>query len=267
MRRYLIDFATAFERVDLQPLPAYERIKAAVTEQIREGSLGVGDRVPSENELVSTLGVSRMTVNRAFRELAAEGVLARTRGRGTFVAEPKAASALMSVRNIAEEITQRGHQHRTRVQWVREQSARDDDALAASLRQESAEKRLFRSLLIHLDNEAPIQLEDRCVNPDLAPEYLTQDFTAVTPHDYLSRTAPMTGGSHVVEAVVASAEEERLLNLSPGEPCLQVTRRTWSGSVTASAARLLHPGSRARLEGRFGTESSGSGAADTEPAG
>ena len=246
-----VDFAMRFHRVDLQMQPAYERIKTAVTEQIEEGALRSGDRVPSENELVEALGVSRMTVNRAFRELAGQGVLARTRGSGTFVAEPKASSELMSVRNIADEITQRGHRHRAQVLWVRRQDPEDDDALAASLRRESASGALYRSLVLHRDNEVPIQLEDRCVNPDLAPEYLEQDFTELTPHDYLSRAAPLSGGSHVVEAVLPTREQRRLLDLAPGEPCLRVLRRTWSGDRMVTVAQLLHPGSRSRLEGEF----------------
>jgi GntR family transcriptional regulator, histidine utilization repressor len=46
-------------------------------------------RVPSESELVNQLGFSRMTINRALREMTAEGLLVRMQGVGTFVAEPK----------------------------------------------------------------------------------------------------------------------------------------------------------------------------------
>lgn len=57
-------------------------------------------------------GFSRMTINRALRELTDEGRLVRLQGVGTFVAEPKGQSALFEVRSIAEEITSRHHQHR-----------------------------------------------------------------------------------------------------------------------------------------------------------
>ena len=50
-----------------------------------------------------------MTANRALRELSADGFLSRVPGVGTFVKEPPARSSLLELRNIAEEIAQRGH--------------------------------------------------------------------------------------------------------------------------------------------------------------
>ncbi|MDQ4171965.1 UTRA domain-containing protein, partial [Pseudomonas aeruginosa] len=49
----------------------------------------------------------------------------------------------------------------------------------------------------------------------------------------------------------AEPAECKLLQIERGEPCLLIRRRTWSGRVAVTAARLLHPGSRHRLEGRF----------------
>ncbi|MCP5368777.1 MAG: GntR family transcriptional regulator, partial [Hyphomicrobiales bacterium] len=72
---------------DAGPIPQYQRIKRHIMRLIDGGGLGPGDRVPSENALVRELGVSRMTVNRALRELTAAGLLVRVQGTGTFVAE------------------------------------------------------------------------------------------------------------------------------------------------------------------------------------
>ena len=51
----------------------YLQVKHFILEQIAAGELPAGARVPSENELTRTLGVSRMTANRAVRELAEIG--------------------------------------------------------------------------------------------------------------------------------------------------------------------------------------------------
>ena len=69
------------------------------------------DRVPSENELVDATGVSRMTANRALRELNSEGYVERVAGVGTFVSDFKAVSHVLEVRNIADEVERRGHSH------------------------------------------------------------------------------------------------------------------------------------------------------------
>src|SRR6185312_4672513 len=93
----------------------YLQVKKFVLARISAGTLAVGDRVPSENELVRELDVSRMTANRALRELAAEGVLVRVAGVGTFVAEQRVQAHPLEVRNIADEIRSRGHQHTAKV--------------------------------------------------------------------------------------------------------------------------------------------------------
>ena len=230
------------------PAPLYARVKQMITLQIENGSWPPHYRVPSESELVNQLGFSRMTINRALRELTAEGMLVRMQGVGTFVAEPKTQSALFEVHNIADEIASRGHRHTCKIITLGEEAAGSERALALDMREG---QRVFHSLIVHYENDIAVQIEDRFVNAQVAPEYLKQDFTLQTPYAYLSQVAPLTEGEHVVEAILAEPEECRLLQIEPGEPCLLIRRRTWSGRTPVTAARLIHPGSRHRLEGRF----------------
>lgn len=65
--------------------------------------------------------------------------------------------------------------------------------------------------------------------------------------------APLTEGEHVVEAILAKPRECQLLQIDRSEPCLLIRRRTWSGERAVTLARLIHPGSRHRLEGKFTT--------------
>ena len=76
--------------------PRYQQVKDLIIDQISCGSLRPNDRVPSENELVEATGVSRMTANRALRELTSEGYVERIAGSGTFVADLKATVASAS---------------------------------------------------------------------------------------------------------------------------------------------------------------------------
>lgn len=243
-----LDFAALFGAIRPDSGPAYRRLKDVITEQIGTGRWPEGEMLPSENQLVHSLGLSRMTINRALRELGAEGILVRMPGVGTFVAERKSSSALYGVRNIAEEVTRRGHQHRTDVVFVREEAA---DPPTHRLFGIPAGSPIFHSLVVHFEDDIAIQLEDRHVHPELAPEYLQQDFSRRTPNDYLSRIAPLGKGEHIVEAVLGTTEDCALLGIDRTAPCLLIYRRTWSEGQLVSAARLLHPGSRFRLEGTF----------------
>ena len=119
------ELADLFRHAAPETLPAYERVKVLVAAQIDSGRWAEGDQLPSENQLVSALGLSRMTINRALRELASMGVVKRVMGLGTFVAPIKSPSPLFEVKNIADEIAKRGHRHRTEVVYVRRENAGD----------------------------------------------------------------------------------------------------------------------------------------------
>ncbi|HDS9359578.1 TPA: histidine utilization repressor [Enterobacter chengduensis] len=230
------------------PVPFYEKIKQAIGEKIASGTLRPHDRIPSEAELVAQFGYSRMTVNRALRELTDEGLLVRLQGVGTFVAEPKGQSALFEIRSIADEIASRNHRHRCEVLVLEETQASAEQALELNVKEGT---RIFHSLMIHYENDVPVQIEDRCVNAARVPEYLEQDYTQTTPHAYLSRIAPLTEGEHIVEAVRAAPQECDWLRVKEHDPCLLIRRRTWSSSDIISHARLLFPGNRYRLQGHF----------------
>lgn len=95
--------------------PRYQQLKEMIIGRISSGELLPHDRVPSENELCESMRVSRMTANRALRELTSEGYVERVAGRGTFVADFRGRSHLLEVQNIADEIERRGHSHRSEV--------------------------------------------------------------------------------------------------------------------------------------------------------
>ena len=227
-----------------QAAARYLQVKDFILERIAGGTLRAGERVPSENELTRTLTVSRMTANRALRELAADGVLVRVAGVGTFVAEQRVHAHPLEVRNIADEIRARGHEYRVKVLAL--------DSLSAS--RELAERcgvkpgaQLDYSLLTHFEDAAPLQVEERYVNPQVAPGYLRNDFSRTTPHEFLIRVAPLQRAEHIVRALVPERRIRRLLRLEAGEACLLIMRRTFSHGRIASVADLYHPGSRYEL--------------------
>ena len=152
-----------------QNKPRYQQLKDLIVEQISSGSLRPNDRVPSENELVESAGVSRMTANRALRELTDEGYVERVAGSGTFVADLKATSHLLEVRNIAEEVAHRGHRHSAR--GIRQGEVAANAATAAALELDAGSP-VFHVLLVHYEDGMPIQIEDRYVVTDFAPEFL-----------------------------------------------------------------------------------------------
>ena len=218
-----------------EPSARYLQVKRFVLEQIAAGTLA-GERVPSENELVRALSVSRMTANRALNELATDGVLVRVAGVGTFVAEQRVHAHPLEVRNIADEIRARGHEHRVRIVSLESVPAPREIAERFEL---TAGAPLDYSLLTHFADAVPLQVEERYVNPQVAPGYLANDFTRTTPHEFLIRVAPLQRAEHTVRAVLPERRIRRLLKLGEGEACLLIMRRTFSRGRVASVAASL----------------------------
>lgn len=239
--------------------PRYQQVKDLIIDRISSGDLGPSDRVPSENELVESMSVSRMTANRALRELTDEGYVERVAGRGTFVSDFRYQSHVLEVHNIADEIGHRGHQHTCEVIRNSRQYARGEVARALHVEQGTD---VFHLLLVHFEDGAPIQVEDRHVLAEFAPECGQQDFRGVTPSAYLTAISPLQEAEQVVRAQLPNAAVRARLQMAEDEPCLVVMRRTWSDGRPVTFARLQHPGSRYELTGHYappGTPKSTSG--------
>lgn len=231
-----------------QDKPRYQQLKDLIIGRISSGELQPTDRVPSENELVEAMSVSRMTANRALRELDNEGYVERIAGRGTFVSDFRSQSHLLEVHNIADEIARRGNTHASTIIRQSLQHARGEVAKALNVKQGTE---IFHLLLVHFENGAPIQLEDRHVLASFAPDCLAQDFETVTPSAYLTSIAPLQEAEQAVRASMPNRAVQKNLMLNGNEPSLVIIRRTWSQGRPVTFARLHHPGSRYELTGHY----------------
>ncbi len=240
--------ADAAPDVPSRPQAPYARVKQHLKDALSTGRFPPGALMPSEAELVAQFGVSRMTVNRALRELQGEGLVERVQGVGTFAAQLHKVSSTLTIRDLHEEIESRGHRHSARVLVHRQEKA--SAAVAQRLGLASGDP-VFHTRLVHAEDGVALQLEDRYVNPAWAPHWLDVDFTRTTPTHYLLEVAPLWEAQYAIEATVASADEAKHLGLAKGAPCLVVVRRTVSRGIPITVARLTHPGVRYVIEGQF----------------
>lgn len=230
------------------PAAPYARVKEFLKEGLAGGKWPPGALMPSEAELAARFGVSRVTATRALRELQSEGLVNRLQGVGTFAAHLLRVSSTLSIRDLHEEITARGHSHHAEVHVAKRERA--SAGLAARLRL-AVGAPIFHTLIVHFENNVALQCEDRYVNPAWAPDYLNVDFTRITPTQYLLQVAPLWEARYSIEASLPTAREASLLKIRPNEPCLVIERGTERGGVPITKARLVHPGSRYTLSGHF----------------
>lgn len=232
-----------------ESLPApFARVKQFLKDGLAAGRWPPGHQMPSESDLVAQFKVSRMTVNRALRELQSEGWIQRTQGVGTFAAPLERVSSTLTIRDLHEEIESRGHRHEAQVHQQRRIKA---PRLLAQQLGVPVGSLVFHTLILHRENGVPLQCEDRYVNPACAPGYLSADFTRITPTQYLFEHTTLRSAEYSIEAGCATSRESRLLCIDPGMPCLIVVRRTFSRDAVITLARLVHPGSRYQLSGAF----------------
>lgn len=227
-----------------------QQVRMHVLSRIESGEWPEGSRIPSEAKLVEQLGMSRMTIHIALRDLSAEGVLLRKQGAGTFVAPRRRQSTFLELRNIHTEIEGRGNRHTTDVLTLETLNCSMSVATEMNIPTGS---QVFHSVLVHRENDKPIQVEDRYVNMQFSPDYLDQDFTTITPNEHLMAAGALEEVEHVIQAIPAEASVAALLEMDAGAPVLLLRRRTWSRGMIATSARLLHPGARFSLAGRMTT--------------
>jgi GntR family histidine utilization transcriptional repressor len=226
----------------------FEQIKKHILQKIESGEWQENDLVPSENKLADDFGVSRMTARRALEELSQQGILHRTKGSGTYVASLKGQGSMFEIRDIADEIRERGHDYSATLLELDEIEAIPPIAIALGVEIGS---QVYHSVIVHNDNGKPVQVEERFVNQELVPEYTQQDFAKFSPHEYLSRVAPLTEARHTIEAISPSEQVCEWLQLYNEEPCLQLIRRTSSKQGVVCFARIIYPGSSYRLGGQL----------------
>lgn len=203
----------------------YHQILLGLTERIESGEIGVGDRLPSEADLVAEFGVSRTTARRALDELRRQGLVRREPGRGTFLASPRLRSNLAYLHSFSEEIERWGYTPGARLVSLEEQAA--DEEVAAWLGVEVGEEVVFVRRL-RLADERPIFVCNSHLPISRFPALKDADYGTVS----LSRLLEERTGCRIeqarqwIGAATAEPEVAGLLEISAGVPVLKIRRIT-----------------------------------------
>lgn len=231
------------------PLSLNQRIRAELEARILGGDWPPGYRLPFETELMAQYGCSRMTVNKAVSALAEAGLVVRRRKAGSFVARPKAHSAVLDIPDIQSEIAARGEAYAFRLVSARRRAPARGDADEAELAGGGA---LLAVRGVHLADGRPFALEERLVSLKAAPAAAGVDFASTSPGAWLLEHVAWTEAENRIGALAADEAVAEALALEPGAACLLVQRRTWRGGERITNVRLIFPGDAYELVARFG---------------
>ena len=206
-------------------VPYYHQIKEAVKALIATHELNPGDMLPSEFALSEQLGISRLVVHRAYRELVTEGLLIRKRAKGTFVAPPMQRSYTVSgpLFSMTENLSADALELSNKI-------------LVQELLVPGEEIRLALKLptgarVIHLSNLRlakllPFAVEDMYFSSQRFPALATLDLNNASIYAVLGEKydALPQEALDLITAASATAAEARLLGTNKGAPVMCLKR-------------------------------------------
>ena len=218
----LSPFSAAAPAADVR---LYSRIREELRERIASGAWQPHDRLPSESDLMSLYGVSRITVRQALSDLQKERLIFKVAGKGSFVSPAKPFQELGRLQGFAEAMGALGHETYNRVLAVSTAAASEEVAqlLLLAVGQPVVEIRRVRHVgaqPVSLDlTWLPLALGQRVAREDLA----VRDIFGILEADCGS---PLGHADLVIDALLADAEQAALLGVEAGAPLLHIERLT-----------------------------------------
>jgi GntR family transcriptional regulator len=233
-------------RLELGPTPLHHQVYADLRSALDAGDWRPGERLPPERELARRYGCSLITVRHALGELVREQRIERTRGRGTFVLQPRIDRDFAGTLSFAEEMETRGLTPETRLITSRTEPARG--TVATELRLAEDVPTLYLERLRLADGE-PLLLEQVHLAADRFGELMRYDLERNSLYDLLAEHfgARVVRAREGIEPVLLRRREAGLLSRRPRSPALLVEGTAFDAAGTPiEFARSYVAGERTR---------------------
>lgn len=228
-------------------LPVHARICHWLEGLIVSGEVASGDKLPSEVEIATSLGVSRMTLRQALSSLESKGLIDRRRGRfgGNFVSSPRFEFDYASLPGFTEQMRRIDVEAGARV--LRATTHRPDSQVGGALGLRRADQ-VHEVLRVRTANGEPIVLEQAylpaAVFPGLLSTNLTGSLYAVM-RDY---GAPPQSADERIEATRATPEQAEILGVDVAAPLLLIVRTSFADNgVAVEFSRDYHRSDRTTI--------------------
>ncbi len=225
----------------------YRTIHSDIVQKILSGAWSPGYRIPSEHHLADQYNCSRMTVNKALSQLAAEGYIERRRRAGSVVAQPVVQSAVLDIHGVEDEVNTLGLPYGYRLLSRTDRPI--DPAMDDHFDGQTGE--VLDIAALHLADDRPFCLEERRISLTTVPEARFGDFGDTSPGSWLLARVPWNQATHEIRAVGASDLAASALDIPKGTPCLVIERRTWNTSGSITQVRFTYQGTRHAVTARF----------------
>lgn len=207
-------------------VPLYHQLKEILLRDISSGKLKPDDRLPSEDQVAATYGVSIITVRRTLTDLATAGYIRRERGRGTFVSRVNVEQGPRELTSFAHEMSKRGLRASSR---VLEQKIIPCDLEVAQQLQLNEREDLFVLRRLRLADDQPMGIQTSHIPLKLASALADEDFSSASLYETLEKKFGICPSyAREIHAAISIAEEDAaILGLPEGALGLAARRNTY----------------------------------------
>jgi GntR family transcriptional regulator len=225
-------------------LPLYYQLKQSLLERFEKGEFPPGQPITAEVDLAKDYCISRATVRRAMQEMTHDGYIHRIPGKGTFILRTRIQRGLTRMSSFSEDMKERGQEVTSR---LLEAGFRQPPAYIADQFHKSAEEPILYICRLRLANDLPLALNYSYIK---LPEgvSISEEELAETPSlwSLLERKGlPLIETDKVIEAVLATDERARLLDVPVGTALLQVEGMAYTiNHVPVEFSQVISPGER-----------------------
>lgn len=203
--------------------PRYHQVYVALRGWIGDGTYPPGARLPTEPELCTAFGVSRITVRRAVDDLVAEGLVVRRQGSGSFVAERVDTRAvLLDLREMTLRVANLGRTTEVadlHVEWIR------PDRVTQQALELDATARVHRSVRVRTRDGERLGIVTAWVREDVGRRLRLPDLRQRTVLELIERAGvEVESAEQTIGATLAGIEAARALGVPVGVPLLKIER-------------------------------------------
>lgn len=213
--------------------PLYEQIKDYLLAGIQNGDFPPGSRIPSERDLAQRFSVSRLTANKAVKQLERAGIVYAQVGKGTFITPALYQQQLNHLTSFTDEMLSRGYIASSKVLSTRMLDAPDHIARILDI---PPGARVFELRRVRMADNEPMALETTNVVAIICPDLLDRhDFARESLYLVLRQHygITLTHAEQTLEARLPSREEAKLLSVNPAMPILAMTRVAYTEEKSA----------------------------------
>jgi len=229
------------------PTPLYQQLAEIINKRIESGQYEQNDKLPSENELMETYGISRHVIRQTLNTLRQQGLIYTEHGMGSFVCERRVDKALDVLQSYHKSMERSGYQVSVDIIDMKLVSTPD------FVREEmfTSIDEVFFLQRVGYQNENPLNILQSYLLPGTWGNDTLMKFNGGSLYQFLEEHCDLklVRSSNIIEVCFAKDYESRLLDIARGTVLMQISSISYDrDDQPVEYSRVIYPGASFRFK-------------------